>query len=198
MKVGRSYISGASVALLFIQLAIVSSIAAKYLYQRFTCPRVWTRSVVYDPEMLMRGRYASLQLMVDGCKSTLPSAEQAAMPRDVKGLPVGKVYSVRAEQPVQFSARLTVEGNKLEVIRIPESQSQTGAQIVTATPGLNCTEMRLDAPIDFYLAEHAKNPAILGPGQELWVEVTVPPKGPPRPTQLAIKDKGEWKPLNLN
>ena len=115
MKVAKS-----SLVLLLIQLAIVSSIAAKYLYERFTCPRVWTRSMVYDPELLMRGRYASLQLMVDGCKSTLPSAENAAMPRDKNGLPVGKVYGIRAEQPVQFSARLLVEGNKLEAIRIPE------------------------------------------------------------------------------
>ena len=193
MKVAKS-----SLVLLLIQLAIVSSIAAKYLYERFTCPRVWTRSMVYDPELLMRGRYASLQLMVDGCKSTLPSAENAAMPRDKNGLPVGKVYGIRAEQPVQFSARLLVEGNKLEAIRIPESQSQSGAQTVTATPGLSCTEMRLDSPIDFYLAEHATNPAALSRGQELWVEVTVPPTGPPRPIQLAIKDNGVWKPMNLN
>ena len=193
MKVAK-----ASLVLLLIQLTIVSSIAAKYLYERFTCPRVWTRTVVYDPELLMRGRYASLQLLVDGCKSTLPSAEQAAMPHDVKGLPVGNVYNIRADQPVQFSARLAVEENKLEAIRIPESQNQSGAQTVTATPGLSCTEMRLDSPIDFYLAEHAKNPAIFSAGQELWVEVTVPPKGPPRPTQLAIKDNGVWRPLNLN
>ena len=195
MKVGRSYISGASVALLFIQLAIVSSIAAKYLYQRFTCPRVWTRSVVYDPEMLMRGRYASLQLMVDGCKSTLPSAEAAAMPKDVNGLPVGKVYGIRAPQPVQFSARLAVEGNNLEAVRIPESQSQSGGQMVTANPGATCTDMRLNAPIDFYLPEHAQNPAILRPGQELWVEVTVPPTGPPRPIQLALSQNGVFTPL---
>ena len=193
MKVARG-----SLVLLLIQLALVSSIAAKYFYEKLTCPRVWTRSVVYDPEMLMRGRYASLQLIVDGCRSTLPSAEQAAMPRDKNGMPLGKVYLVRAPQPVQFSARLTVEGNKLEVIRIPESQSQSDALTITASPGLNCSEMRLDAPVDFYLAEHAQNPAALRTGQELWVEVTVPPKGPPRPTQLAIKDNGVWTPLNFN
>jgi hypothetical protein len=33
-------ISKTSIALLLIQLAIVSSVAAKYLYQRWTCPRV--------------------------------------------------------------------------------------------------------------------------------------------------------------
>ena len=33
--------------------------------------------------------------------------------------------------------------------------------------------------------------------QELWAEVTVPRKGPPRPIQLAIKNGTDWRPLNL-
>jgi hypothetical protein len=55
--------------------------------------------------------------------------------------------------------------------------------------------MRLTEPVDFYIAEHAKNPTWLKHSQELWIEVTVPPKGPPRPLQLALKDNGSWKPL---
>jgi hypothetical protein len=34
-------------------------------------------------------------------------------------------------------------------------------------------------------------------GQELWIEVTVPPKGPPRPMQLAVKEGGVWKVLAM-
>ena len=79
-------LSKISLALLLIQLAIVSSIAAKYLYQRWTCPRVWARTVAFDPELPMRGRYLSLQLTVDGCQSTLPSARAAAFPRDINGV----------------------------------------------------------------------------------------------------------------
>ncbi len=55
--------------------------------------------------------------------------------------------------------------------------------------------MRLDAPVGFYIAEHALSPLPLKQGQELWIEVTVPPKGPPRPIQIALKDNGAWKPL---
>ena len=58
--------------LLLIQLAIVSTIAAKYLYQRNTCPRVWTRAVAWDPELVLRGRYISAQLHIDLCGVTLP------------------------------------------------------------------------------------------------------------------------------
>jgi hypothetical protein len=147
--------------------------------------------------MLMRGRYLSVQLVVDGCQSTLPSAELAAMSRDKNGVPTGTKYSVRAGQPVQFAARLKVEGNKLVAIRLPEFESQTGAQMVGAWPGSSCDNLRLDTPVDFYIAEHAASPVPARAGQELWVEVTVPPKGPPRPLQLALKDNGAWKPLGL-
>jgi hypothetical protein len=181
--------------LLVIQMAIVSSIAAKYLYQRWTCPRVWVRSTAYDPDLLVRGRYLSVQVTVDGCRSTLPSAEQAAMPHDKDGLPTGKVFSVNQPQPVQFEARLRVQGNTLEAIRIPDAQSQDGGQMVTALPGSKCNEMQLQSPVDFYIPEHAADPTPSKRGQELWVEVTVPPKGPPRPVQLALKDNGAWKPL---
>lgn len=191
-------LSKTSLVLLALQLAIVSTIAAKYLYQRITCPRVWTRTVAYDPDLLMRGRYLSVQLLVDGCQSTLPSAEQAAMPRDKNGVQTGKVFTVNARGPVRFPARIKVESNKLVVIRLPESASQSGAQMVAAWPGSSCDKLRLEDPVDFYIAEHAASPMPAGSGQELWVEVTVPPKGPPRPLQLALKDNGVWKPLNLH
>jgi hypothetical protein len=57
--------------------------------------------------------------------------------------------------------------------------------------------MWLASPIDFFIADTAQNPPPLKPGQELWIEVTVPPIGPPRPLQLALKDNGTWKPLDL-
>jgi hypothetical protein len=188
-----------SIALLVIQLALVSLIAAKYLYQRWTCPRVWTRTVVDDPELVMRGRYLSEQLIVDGCQSTLPSAKQATMPRNLDGLPVGLRFSINSAQAVRFLAKLKVEGNKLVAIRIPDSDAQpsqqAGGQMVAAWPGSSCEDLRLDTPVDFYIAEHAASPMPLKPGQELWIEVTLPPKGPPRPLQLALKQDGAWKPL---
>ncbi len=84
--------SKASIALLVIQLAIVSTVAAKYLYQRASCPRVWTRTAAYDPALIMRGRYLSLQLTVDGCGSTLPSAKDAEFPRSINGDPGRKDF----------------------------------------------------------------------------------------------------------
>jgi hypothetical protein len=195
MRLGKITLSSASIALLVIQLAIVSSIAAKYLYQRWTCPRVWTRTVAYDPELPMRGRYLSVQLVVDGCQSTLPSAKQARMPRSVDGVPVGNRFSINAPGLVRFPATLRVEGNKLVAVRIPEGEGEPGGQMVSAWPGSSCENLRLETPVDFYIAEHAVSPTPVKAGQELWIEVTVPPKGPPRPIQLALKENGSWKPL---
>jgi len=188
----------ASLALLVIQLAIVSSIAARYLYQRWRCPRVWTRAAVFDPELPMRGRYLSLHLIADGCQSTLPSARHATFPRNTDGVPSGGGYSIDSQQWVSFSADLAVKDNKLIAIRIQNEDKRPTGQMVTAPAGASCTDMQLQDAVNFYLPEHAQAPIAAGPGGELWIEVTVPPKGPPRPLQLALKENGVWKPLAFN
>lgn len=188
-------ISKTSIVLLLIQLALVCSVAGKYLYQRWNCPRVWTRAYVFDPTLLMRGRYLSLQLVVDGCQSTLPSARLAQFPRNAEGVPQPNGFSVFAPRPVRFQAALKVEGNRLIAIRLQNPRSPNGGLTVEGDPGARCEQMRLDAPADFFVAEQAAAPARLKPGQELWVEVTVPPSGSPRPIQLALKDGGSWQPL---
>jgi uncharacterized membrane-anchored protein len=187
--------SKTSIALLLIQLALVSSIAAKYCYQRARCPRVWVKAAAYDPDSPMRGRYLSLRLTVDGCESTLPTAFQADFPRKSDGSTRQGPYRVKGQYPFQFRAKLKVEGNKLEAIRIPEADETSKGVMVSAMPDSSCDAMRLQEPVDFYIAEHASDPSRLQPGQELWMEVTVPPLGPPRPLQLALKDNGAWKPL---
>jgi hypothetical protein len=198
MKLGKISFAGASLALLLTQLAIVSSAAAMYLYQRWTSPRVWTRTMVYDPEMLMRGRYVSVQLLVDGCQSGLTSASQGAMAKSAGGVETGKTSTPPTTGPIQFSAHLKVEGSKLTAIRIPEGDTSSYGQMVSAWPGLTCADMRLQAPVDFFIGEHAASKIEIKPGQELWVEVTVPRRGPPRPIQLALKDGKSWKPLGLD
>jgi hypothetical protein len=196
MKLGRIKLSGASVALLVIQLAIVCTVAAKYLYQRSSCPRVWTRAAAYDPHLVMRGRYLSLQLTVDGCLSTLPSAKRANFPRDFNGAAVQGQYAIRGEGNVEFPAELKVANHQLLAIGIRDGEKREGERTVIAGPGAPCDRMRLVDPVNFYISEHARrSPLALASGAELWIEVTVPPKGPPRPIQLALKQGGRWEPL---
>jgi uncharacterized membrane-anchored protein len=187
--------SAASIAVFVIQLGLVSSVAGKYLYQRWTCPRVWTRTAAFDPERLMRGRYLSLQLTVDGCQSTLPSAKQAQFPRDFNGVPQGFTYSIDERHFAEFPAVITASHGKLVAVQAPEILDRRSTQQVIAQSGVSCDQMRLVKPVNFYIAEHAKSPLPLAAGAELWIEVTVPPKGPPRPIQLALKQNGVWEPL---
>lgn len=194
MKIGRFTLSGVSIALLIIQLLFVSSIAGKYLWQRWRCPRVWTRAAAIDPDLPMRGRYLSLQLTVDGCQSTLPSAKFATFPHDVNGAIKPGPYVLRP-RPVRFRANLKVQNNQLVALRVEGQEDATTGEEISAPPGAPCSQMQLSDPVDFYIADTAKSPLPLQPGQELWIEVTVPPTGPPRPLQLALKDIGVWKPL---
>jgi hypothetical protein len=195
MKIGPLKLSAASVTLLVIQLAIVSSVAAKYLYERSTCPRVWTKTAAYDPDLVMRGRYLSLQLTVDGCGSTLPSGKNADFPRNVDGTVRSQTFTVRGPiDTLEFPAKLDVKNNKLIAIHQRDGNPRD-AQWVSALQNTACDQMRLRQPVNFYIAEHARSPLPTKRGDELWIEVTVPHKGPPRPIQLALKQDGAWKPL---
>jgi hypothetical protein len=99
--------------------------------------------------------------------------------------------------PVLFPAELKVENNQLVAVQITDEEQQEAGQMVEAPPGAACQQFRLAEPVDYYIAEHAPDPSWTKPGQELWIEVTLPPKGPPRPLALAIKDNGLWKQLNF-
>ena len=96
---------------------------------------------------------------------------------------------------VEFPAKLAVKDNRLIAVLQRDAENPRDTQMVSAWQNTTCDQMRLVQPVNFYIAEHAQSPLPLKQGDELWIEVTVPPKGPPRPTQLALKQSGAWKPL---
>ncbi len=56
---------------------------------------------------------------------------------------------------------------------------------------------RLAEPVAFFISEHVPDPSRRPPGEELWVEVSVPRRGEPRPIRLAVKKDGILTPLEL-
>jgi hypothetical protein len=60
-----------------------------------------------------------------------------------------------------------------------------------------CNCARLSKTVEYFIADTAKTPFPLKKGEELWVEVTVPRMGPPRPIQLALSKDGIFTLLNL-
>ena len=59
---------------------------------------------------------------------------------------------------------------------------------VGPVPG--ATEQQAREPMAFFIPEHVPDPSRRPPGEELWVEVTVPKKGPLRPIRLGVKKGG--------
>src|ERR1700677_401018 len=166
MKIGRFTLSGVSVALLIFQLLVVSSIAGKYLWQRWRCPHVWTRTAAIDSELPLRGRYLSLNLIVDGCQGTLASAGLATFMRDTNGAVKPGPYVV-VPQAVMFRANLKIENNQLVALRVEDQEDSSSGEEVSAGPSTPCDQMRLYDPVDFYIADTAHSPLPLQPGQEL-------------------------------
>ena len=170
-----------AIALIVIQCLLVSSIAAKYLYERATCPRVWVRATQYDPNLPMRGRYLALSPLVDACGLGLKPPSNNMSPRWYEG---GEV-------------QLIARDGKLVAVDAKGRLPHGDFQRVTVTDRSPCERAQVSPAIDYFVPENAKSPFPLKPGQELWVEVTVPPSGPPRAIQLALSDSGRWQVLKF-
>jgi hypothetical protein len=59
------------------------------------------------------------------------------------------------------------------------------------------TQWTIAEPVAFFIPEHVPDPSRRAPGEELWVEVSVPAKGSPRPIRLGVKKNGVVTPLEL-
>ena len=182
---------GRVILLMVIQCLLISSVAAKYLYERATRPRVWVRAAQYDPNLPMRGRYLALALLVDACglphdrdvQSLWTPYSPDGEPKQIKSWQWRVVTKAKDGKLVVEDARHVLPRGETQTIWLSEDKPCDGARL---TPG-----------VDFFIPDTAKSPFPLKPGQELWVEVTVPPKGPPRPIQLALSDNDQWRLLKF-
>jgi len=175
MKLSRK-----GIILAALQLAIVASLAAKYAIDRARFPRAWAQTVAYDPDLPIRGRYLSVRLRVDADRvygvSPLPRAIQGNFWGDMRD-----VY-------------LHAENGHLVASPAPRP---TGLSVTRWKTRSGDVAAALSEPVDFFLPEHAVDPSRRQAGEELWVEVTVPKKGPPRPIRLAVKKGNTFTPLEI-
>lgn len=152
-----------------IHLALVGSLGAKLLIDRATRPRVWARTAPVDPNLPIRGRY--VRLRVEGRASGAPSESWESEP-----------VTLRADNGV------------LVFDRVDES---AGSGLRARTTGTRDGERvaQLNQALAFFIPEHVPDPSRRAPGEELWVEVTLPKAGPPRPIRLGVKKDGVLTPL---
>jgi hypothetical protein len=173
----------AGLILVLMQLVLVLSVAGKYLYERETRPRVWTRAAQFDPSLPLRGRYLALQLMLDACG--LPRDAEHTIPGYSGGHPFWR-----------WDVSLTAANGKL-VPRLEKSWSPRAGGTLILFADKPCDQATLSNEVIFFIPDRARVPFPLRPGQELWVEVTMPQSGPPRPIQIALSSAGGFHPLNL-
>jgi hypothetical protein len=161
-----------------LHVIIVLSLGAKLLIDRNRYPKVWAETIAYDPDSPIRGRYLAVRLQVEdrGVYST-PLAESE---------PRNRWVEVR-------NAKLAVENGHLAAF---PSEAWTGLSVARWKNG-DQTIVALEEPVDFYIPEHANDPSRRSPDERLWVEVTVPPKGLPRPIRLGVMKNRILTPLNI-
>jgi hypothetical protein len=140
---------------------------------------------------------ASLGLKLHVDRARCPRAWARVAPVDPE-LPIrGRYVRLRIELDSSSAAssrqqvRLVVRGHRL----IGDAAGDGDGLPVTSRVANGGTVLALAQPLAFFISEHAHDPSRLRSGEELWVEVTVPDKGPPRPIRLATKARGELSPL---
>ena len=155
-------------AVLGLQLGLVLLLGGKLLLDRVQSPRVWVRTVPVDPDDPFRGRYVQLALVMRG----------EGFVRDSSGVLRGG------------RARLDVRGDSLVAV----ADSQGFAYIRDEYDG----GVRLSEPVAFFIPERIADPSRRPAGEQLWAEVTVPRRGPPRPIRVGIARQGHVVPLGTD
>jgi hypothetical protein len=83
-----------------------------------------------------------------------------------------------------------VEGSQVKIAVAPEFRS---GDYITRTAG---DYALISPPVAYFISDKADDPSRhLLPGQELWVEATIPPHGHPRPIRLGIKHNAVLTPI---
>lgn len=137
-----------------------------------------------DPNLPIRGRYVSLRI-------------EAAVGQDLD-LPVSHTIvnpngSTRTPPPQPIPIALSVRDHQLVALPSPRSSglyaraSQRDQRVAV-----------LEQPLAYFIPEHVTDPSRRAAREELWVEVTIPRRGAPRPIRLGVKKDGVLTPLEFN
>jgi hypothetical protein len=165
-----------------LHVAIVCTLGGKLLYDRAYRPRVWIKSAIYDPDLPIRGKYLALSLEVpaEGFTSRMQSSSYAARPGS------NEVFSPNRCDLVLRGDHLVAVANENGEFWLDWGNIRhSGDGLVAVVNGETA----------YFLPEHSSGPLLRNRSEELWIEATIPRKGPPRPIRLGIKKDGVLTPL---
>ena len=170
-----------------LHVALVASLGAKFTWDRATYPRVWARTAPVDPNLPIRGRYVQMRIeAVIGEGLVLPS------PPAVTSRPGGGTWT---PPPPSTAVVLTVRGE--ELVALPGSAADMLGLRAHLFERDGRRVAQLDESLAFFIPEHVADQSRRGPGEELWVEVTIPKAGAPRPIRLGVKKDGVLTPIDV-
>jgi hypothetical protein len=181
-----------------IHLVLVLSLGGKLLLDRATRPRAWVKAAPVDPSLPIRGRYVSLRVEVPVTGVELPPVKPR--PTYLKDTdpwpPLWEMHSVQVEliaSAAGLTARKEAPSGK------SEDSYRSNAFLTSTARSLPVEQwtVTMRDPLAFFIPEHVPDPSQRPAGEELWVEVTLPKKGPLRPIRLGVKKAGVLTPLNL-
>ena len=159
-----------------VQAALMLSTGLLFWIDRQISPRAWVRTAPVDPNLPIRGRYITLNLVVP----FVPTSTDVAA-----------IDLVGSWQDVQ----LRVEADRLQAVQ------KVGARFNNHAGEIRLIEGSLvvnpGPELAFFIPPDVKDPSIRPDGRTLWVEVTLPGLGVPRPIQLGIEKDGRIEPLAL-
>jgi hypothetical protein len=151
-----------SLTVLTVQLLIALAVAGKLGWDRASLPRVWARTIPVDPDDPLRGRYVRLWVDAADRRGAAPEVANA------------RVEFFAAEG--QLAVREAVRWPGL-LLREPPPPQARGVVVAE--------------PMAFFIPEHAPDPSRPDSGMDLWVEVSVPRRGLPRPIRIEFRPSGQ-------
>lgn len=154
-----------------LHLAIVASLGGKLLADRATRPRVWARAAPVDPSLPIRGRYVRLRV----------EAAMAGVRSGSTQWTAGRVQLSKEDDRLIATPVAGSDGLHAQAV------TRTGEQVVV-----------VDGSLAYFIPDRVPDPSRRQPGEELWVEVTLPRQGAPRPIRLGVRKDGQLTPLAID
>lgn len=158
--------------LALVHVLLVASIGAKFLIDRANYPRVWIATLPVDPDLPIRGRYVQLRAIVEA--------------------PDSGACKTGPKEYCSSIVRLMVRDGALHAVDDKDAHQRMRPATCDGNP---C--WALSEPLAYFIPEHVADPSRRAAGEQLWVEASIPPNGPPRPIRLGVKANGVIKAIDL-
>jgi hypothetical protein len=141
------------------QLLMVGSLGAVFLLDRARLPRAWVRTMPAAAGTALEGKYLQLQLAVE-TRDAIP---------------------LRRDSTAWIT--LVADSGRAWARPVPRGQGLRARQVLLDGQ----LRLVLQDRLAYYIPNAAADPRPVAAGAELWVEVSVPPEGPPRLLRLGLR-----------